>query len=383
MAMDASTIFFIITLIVLISNAVTCGIVRLFHICDPYRIDPDYYYPVRKLVSAYYFSIILLLPCLIHPYGEDALFYARCFQIGFFPVQSVCIISKYFKLNRFKYTEEIEMWFDFMLLLVMAIIAILDKDILVNYKLLWKALIGLLYCFAIAHQAISIIKFIKRSYVLKDTVSSFEDFPEIYKIGYIPLWLMCDLQLVLLFFAGNKWLLGSLFLMSTLFNTVILLIILNPQKRLRFEIVPEDIFKERKNLDITIEEVYQEVSESKETSSTPAAGLRAIADKMERVVGEQELFKNPHLTVNDVAEATGLHPLELREAGKFTGHKNFFDFINSFRMEYAQKYSKEHPEATKTEIATVSGFGSYRSFIRTAERYKVTAEESSDNDQIK
>ena len=82
-----------------------------------------------------------------------------------------------------------------------------------------------------------------------------------------------------------------------------------------------------------------------------------ILSAISKVVVEQQAYLDPHLTIQDVADRAGYNRTYI--AGLFkTELGGFFNFINGLRLEYAEKYKKEHPDATLNEVISESGFAS-------------------------
>ncbi|MBQ9462363.1 MAG: helix-turn-helix transcriptional regulator [Bacteroidales bacterium] len=79
------------------------------------------------------------------------------------------------------------------------------------------------------------------------------------------------------------------------------------------------------------------------------------------MVEKQEAFKDPHLTLQDVAERSGYNRTYVSGIIKaqFGG---FFAYINALRLQHVEAYLKENPSATIYEAAEVSGFGSRQAY---------------------
>ena len=86
--------------------------------------------------------------------------------------------------------------------------------------------------------------------------------------------------------------------------------------------------------------------------------------KIERYINEQEVYKNPTLTINELAESLGLTKIELSLFLNKKLNRNFFDFINEFRINKAMEILKDpkNKDITILEILYSVGFNSKSSF---------------------
>jgi AraC-like DNA-binding protein len=78
------------------------------------------------------------------------------------------------------------------------------------------------------------------------------------------------------------------------------------------------------------------------------------------------IYRNPRLTINDVANAVGTNRTYLSAYLNSVLHTTFYDYINGYRIEYISKklLEEEAPGKTIEEIAELSGFNSTTTFRR-------------------
>jgi AraC-like DNA-binding protein len=93
--------------------------------------------------------------------------------------------------------------------------------------------------------------------------------------------------------------------------------------------------------------------------------------KLEKFFKREKPFLNPHLTINDVAEELGISSRYLSQIINESFQKNFYDFINSYRIDEAKKnlIDKEDPKKTILEVLYDSGFNSKSAFNAAFKRY--------------
>jgi len=86
--------------------------------------------------------------------------------------------------------------------------------------------------------------------------------------------------------------------------------------------------------------------------------------KLKQYFSSKKPFLNPELTINDVAHALDIPSKYLSQVINETLQKNFYDLINSYRIEEAKKKlkSEDDPKRTVLEVLYDSGFNSKSAF---------------------
>lgn len=92
----------------------------------------------------------------------------------------------------------------------------------------------------------------------------------------------------------------------------------------------------------------------------------SLAARLTGVMTEQELWKNPDLTIVSLSELLGTNRTYVSKAIKDNFNGNFSDFVNRFRIEHAVKLMKSQrkEDIVLKSIAIDSGYGSLSSFTR-------------------
>ena len=80
---------------------------------------------------------------------------------------------------------------------------------------------------------------------------------------------------------------------------------------------------------------------------------------------EQKPFLNSELKVSDVATLLGTNTRYISESIKVTRGITFAQFINTYRISYAQQLLRQQPTMKMTEVYIKSGFANDTSFFRT------------------
>ena len=109
----------------------------------------------------------------------------------------------------------------------------------------------------------------------------------------------------------------------------------------------------------------EEEQESVNNSATFTDSERTEFDRrMREAIKTEHVFLNSDLTLDELAERTGIASKKLSQFINQTYRQNFFDFINSFRIEEAKRIMTESkdPKLTVMEVMYQSGFNSKSSF---------------------
>ena len=117
-----------------------------------------------------------------------------------------------------------------------------------------------------------------------------------------------------------------------------------------------------------------DVFEETETASEPLGlGLNEEKwkEKLSLLMKEHELFKNPKLTLQDVAEQMNLTTKTVSTIVNTAFGMNFNDFVNSYRVEEVKEKMKkgEHQKNTLLGLALDAGFNSKATFNRAFKKH--------------
>ena len=83
-------------------------------------------------------------------------------------------------------------------------------------------------------------------------------------------------------------------------------------------------------------------------------------------MSEEELFKNNELLINDLAAKLDIHPNYLSQVINEKEGKNFYEFVNSYRLKEFKRLIAlpEYKRFTLLSVAFECGFNSKSSFNR-------------------
>ncbi len=93
------------------------------------------------------------------------------------------------------------------------------------------------------------------------------------------------------------------------------------------------------------------------------------ARRLEKYMDSSEPYLDPDLTLKRLADKVGIPPSSLSEVINTVYHKNFFDFINSYRIEKSKYLLQKAKDKTVLEILFSAGFNSKSVFNRIFKQY--------------
>ncbi len=113
-------------------------------------------------------------------------------------------------------------------------------------------------------------------------------------------------------------------------------------------------------------EIYFGMEDKPKYESSPLteADIEQYLKKMTAYMQSEKPYLNPSLTITNLAKKLSIPSRHLSQVINQSLHKNFFDFVNSYRIEEAKRYLSDHSNNRKTvlEILYEVGFNSKSSF---------------------
>ena len=94
-----------------------------------------------------------------------------------------------------------------------------------------------------------------------------------------------------------------------------------------------------------------------------------LADKLDELMVDHQIFLENGLQLADLAQAAGLTPHHLSQVINQHRHRNFYDYVNEYRARYAAEHLREHGRSNLTRLAFASGFNNRVSFSRAFRKY--------------
>ena len=96
-----------------------------------------------------------------------------------------------------------------------------------------------------------------------------------------------------------------------------------------------------------------------------------LEQKLQRLMTEERLWVNPHLTLSDLAMQVGTNRTYLSNYLNNSLQTTFYDYVNDYRLQAALQHLHDvDSTATMAEIAEQCGFNSLSTFRRVLVRAK-------------
>lgn len=90
-----------------------------------------------------------------------------------------------------------------------------------------------------------------------------------------------------------------------------------------------------------------------------------LMDRISRLMEEKRLYLDSDLKLTDVASALGTNRNAISSSINTQRNCSFTQFVNTYRVEYAQKLMRQQPDIKISEVWMSSGFSTERTFLRT------------------
>ena len=108
-----------------------------------------------------------------------------------------------------------------------------------------------------------------------------------------------------------------------------------------------------------------EVSEKESLDATPVRGDEQLMQRICQLMDEQKPYLNTELKLQDLADLLGTNRTYLADSIKASCGQTFTQFVNIYRVDYATKQLRMHPDKKMSAVATESGFTTETHFFRT------------------
>ncbi|TGN19069.1 AraC family transcriptional regulator [Leptospira idonii] len=111
-------------------------------------------------------------------------------------------------------------------------------------------------------------------------------------------------------------------------------------------------------------EVKRIVQEEKkyQISQLKSVDIHSLGESLEKLVSEEKIYRNDELSLAELSGRLSVSPHQLSEYLNQHLGKNFFQYINYFRIQEAKELCRKNPEKTILSIAFEVGFPSKSTF---------------------
>ncbi len=317
----------------------------------------DELFPAQRSVSVIYLMQLCELPYLLQVGDRDALLYVNAFALLFFSLQMYYMCEGYFFPRRHRPLREYWVVLPAVAALLPLLLQALDIISLPHGWRTWMiGAVSLLLVYYFLRNIRMALR-IKRAVqcVNEERYADSDDFPVQFAnlIRRVPTGIL--ILLAVNFYADNVWV---KFVRDLLFlgaSVWFCLLTLNPWRKLAEELpgAPEP----------------QEPPEYPEDQEAPAHLLSAsrydeLARKLDRLLVEEHIFTQPHITIDTLISRLGTNSKYLTEVIRRSGYQSFYDMISLHRVRHAISLIHQHPDALMADIAEQCGFSSPASMAK-------------------
>lgn len=360
MIIQGIEIYYAAACLILVCSSVFCAFVRYFHMCRPFDENESYFYPARKLITFIFACFALPVVWLFRMDSADAWIFMRSFLILFLPGAAVLSFRRYFfiELKHRKLLFILSGFLPLSFILILWLFAWMDCDILHRHQktVLWlTGIYSLFITGELFHTTWWLVRQIRHH--LQEEFSNEDDFPVHFAgfVVFIPLFYL--IAAWGLFVSGDRTYNMVLQLCISAMHIVFLVKILHPQRKEYQEVV-----KETKT--ITTQKVELATDEDTESNSLLSVVAKdELEAKIRAVLIEQKLYLNPNLRIGELADAVKSNKkyVSIVMNERFV---SFYTELNRLRIEAAMEYKKNHPLASREEIAIHCGFSNVKTYSR-------------------
>lgn len=342
------------SLIVYLTTCAIVAVVRWGHKCAPYANHIDYYFPGWRTLVFGALSNLVLLPVVFLPEDRDALLQLRLILLMASPLFCSVLIYSYFgrvlKLTWWK-KPAVAMSMSYLAMSLFALVVTLIPGTQMQgmFRSIYFIIAGALttvYLVALIVALIMIIQPLSR--FSEESFSNPDDFPEQYArtLIFIPL-----LHLVMSWsatFNGHLPVLTFTLLMLSVLLVIILLGALSPHRTLEVAQLEKEVDADQ------TESIAEPEQLSQERKDEILSAIRAQVE-------DEQACLDSHLTLSKLSQLCGFNRTYVSSVLNET-LGGFFTYVNRCRLEHAETYKKEHPEADMDEVALLSGFNNRQSY---------------------
>ena len=357
-------IYFCLGNFLFVITCLICSMLRWFHVCNEYRHNINFFFPARRVVTLMFGTQVLQSFYWMNVFSDTAFFYAAVF--------GVVAIPPFFTLmeQRFFFFKPIS-----------------AKEVVMRLLLPFLLLTFILYCYFTATniapfvrpiQAISTILILIEMTVIsrgqlrvmrivrgkaEQEYSNIESFPKVFARSKIGVTIFSCTLLLAVLWAESRYLKLVVDLLMSGMALQLLIPILNTKRS-----IPLVAGEESKKIDG--QEAIEETDQT-ETYSITAGHVsekNLLEAKLEQRIIEliegKELYKEPKLTLADVAKELGKSRNHISGAIGKSKYQSFYSLVNHFRIEHAKQRLLQPEPITLDSLAGEAGFSSRYTLIR-------------------
>lgn len=331
-------------------------------------------------MTAMYAGVLLQFPYLIYPQDPDTWFFIRSFGIIYYGLWISMVFMRYFDRKKLYYSKvgQVITYISVIYMAYMFCLSLKQSTQITGtfYTIMYSATIvlGTLLSLLCLKQLHSLRRKIQAYHY--NNFSSEDEFPHRFAVKVIYMPLMWLLIMWIVFFTGSRAVKCVFDVITIIWIIAFLVMILHPQRSLiptegeekikqivsdeTEKIVAEDLeIEEGEPIDTTsVADDKENAAATAQASEENLEAIEAIKAEIESIIIGKKRFLDTRYSLDALAdEITSCGRTKLSKI--CAKHMNgFYYIVNRPRVQYAEEYKQQHPNATKQEIALASGFTS-------------------------
>jgi len=308
-------------------------------------------FPAQKSVGVIYLLQVFEIPYLLQIGDSDALLYVNAFSLLFFSIQMLIMCEGYFFPNENAEHRKRTHLLLFLPAVLTLVPLFLQAVGLVHLPDGWRVwMVGVVsiiflgyFCLSV-YEALKIRRAVQRAN--EDRYADSDDFPVRFAnlIRWVPTLVL--ILLAINFYADNIWVKFARDLLFMCASVWFCVLTLNPWRKVQVE-------------------NEADAAENLSTVQSPlSTRFDDLAARLERLLMEEKIFTELHITSDVLISRLGTNSKYLAEVIRRSGYHSFYDMISQHRVRYAISLIHQHPDRRLADIAEQCGFSSQASMTK-------------------
>ena len=339
-------------------------LLKWFYKPETYKEHFHELFPAQRAVGVIYLLQVFELPYLLQIGDRDTLLYVNAFSLLFFSIQMLVMCEGYFFPEKKHTWREHLIFLPAVLVLIILLLQAVDILQLPNSWRSWIiGAVSVIFAFYFGrniYMAIKIARAVRRAN--EERYADSDDFPVRFAnlIRWVPTGIL--MLLAINFYADNVWV---KFVRDILFigaNIWFCMLTLNPWRKLVDNTEKTDTYE----FSGCSEELFK-TSDGQDAAHSPFlsdARYDDLACRLDRLLSEEHIFSEPHITIDTLIFRLGTNTKYLSEVIHRSGYQSFYDMICQHRVRYAIALIHQHPGDRLAYIANQCGFSSPASMAK-------------------
>lgn len=352
MELNISLLFYTANLLFIVTNLYG-WLLKWFYKAEAYGENYGVLFPGQRFVGALYLVQLFELPYLLMVGNAEALFYVNAFSVLLFPALMVAMCEAYFFL-KMPTVRQLMLYFlpvifisGYLLATTCGWLSLFAVDKQVMFWIVSSVAAG--YTALNIREQLKIRKQIRR--VNENTYSCESDFPVRFaqRIEWLPLGIC--LLMYANFVADDVWVKMCRDILFTVVNVWFLLYTLNPHRRL---VLKQEGIEMSDNGKYRLDEMR----------------CNELQTQIFETIINEKLYLESHLSVDMIAKKVSTNKNYISEAFTRSKYGSFYNAINNYRIDHAEKLLLSDPLMSIEAVARASGFSSASLFSRSFKQYR-------------